>query len=189
MVFFTTPELLEIGGLPFVSPYEKPTRAEALRYYRKVVDTFDLQIAFEENGAVDRRAEDAERARASDGRSSRSRRGRRAACAASGTRATSCSRSATTTDPNLLERARARICRTCITTTASRTRTTGSASSIVGGGNSAAESALELFRAGAHVTLVHRRAGAEVDDQVLGAGRTSRTGSRKDRSRAVQHAA
>src|SRR3954469_23508611 len=48
MVFFTTPELLEIGGLPFVSPYDKPTRAEALRYYRKVVDAFDLQIAYEE---------------------------------------------------------------------------------------------------------------------------------------------
>src|SRR4051812_4413327 len=48
MVFFTTPELLEIGGLPFVSPYDKPTRPEALRYYRKVVDTYDLQIAFEE---------------------------------------------------------------------------------------------------------------------------------------------
>src|SRR5216117_216571 len=48
MVFFTTPELLEIGGLPFVSPFEKPTRAEALKYYRKVVDTFDLQINFEE---------------------------------------------------------------------------------------------------------------------------------------------
>jgi thioredoxin reductase (NADPH) len=48
MVFFTTPELLEIGGLPFVSPYEKPTRAEALKYYRKVVDTYDLQIALEE---------------------------------------------------------------------------------------------------------------------------------------------
>src|SRR5881628_537478 len=48
MVFFTTPELLEIGGLPFVSPYEKPSRAEALKYYRKVVDTYDLQIAFEE---------------------------------------------------------------------------------------------------------------------------------------------
>ena len=31
MVFFTTPELLEIGGLPFVTPFEKPTRAEALR--------------------------------------------------------------------------------------------------------------------------------------------------------------
>src|SRR5205809_1968490 len=48
MVFFTTPELLEIGGLPFVSPYDKPTRPEALRYYRKVVDTYDLQIAFGE---------------------------------------------------------------------------------------------------------------------------------------------
>src|SRR5437868_12497397 len=48
MVFFTTPELLEIGGLPFVSPYDKPTRLEALRYYRKVVDTYDLQITFDE---------------------------------------------------------------------------------------------------------------------------------------------
>jgi thioredoxin reductase (NADPH) len=45
MVFFTTPELLEIGGIPFVSPYEKPTRSEALRYYRKVTDTFDLDVA------------------------------------------------------------------------------------------------------------------------------------------------
>src|ERR1700752_4844280 len=48
MVFFTTPELLEIGGLPLVSPYDKPTRLEALRYYRKVVDTYDLQIACNE---------------------------------------------------------------------------------------------------------------------------------------------
>ena len=74
MVFFTTPELLEIGGLPFVSPYDKPTRAEALRYYRKVVDTFDLQIAFEEKVAVGRaRGEAAGRRR----RCSRSRRDRR----------------------------------------------------------------------------------------------------------------
>jgi thioredoxin reductase (NADPH) len=49
MVFFTTPELLEIGGLPFVSPYDKPTRLEALRYYRKVADAYDLQIAFDED--------------------------------------------------------------------------------------------------------------------------------------------
>src|SRR5258706_6645259 len=48
IVFFTTPELLEIGGLPFVSPYDKPTRAEALRYYRKGGDHYDLQIAFDE---------------------------------------------------------------------------------------------------------------------------------------------
>src|SRR4051795_1329609 len=46
MVFFTTPELLEIGGLPFVSPFDKPTRTEALKYYRKVVDAYDLRIAY-----------------------------------------------------------------------------------------------------------------------------------------------
>ncbi|TAK11011.1 MAG: YpdA family putative bacillithiol disulfide reductase [Acidobacteria bacterium] len=48
MVFFTTPDLLEIGGLPFVSPHEKPTRAEALKYYRRVADTFKLEVRFEE---------------------------------------------------------------------------------------------------------------------------------------------
>src|SRR6188472_2159752 len=48
MVFFTTPELLEIGGLPLVTPYDKPTRLEALRYYRRVVDTYGLQISFHE---------------------------------------------------------------------------------------------------------------------------------------------
>src|SRR5262245_20893373 len=46
MVFFTTPELLEIGGLPLVTPYDKPTRVEALRYYRRVADTFGLKIEF-----------------------------------------------------------------------------------------------------------------------------------------------
>ena len=48
MVFFTTPELLEIGGLPFVSPYEKPTRQEALRYYRRVVEAFALDVRLHE---------------------------------------------------------------------------------------------------------------------------------------------
>src|ERR1700754_4978271 len=65
MVFFTTPELLEIGGLPFISPYEKPTRHEALRYYRKVVDAYELQIALDETVlAVERENDDgAERLR------------------------------------------------------------------------------------------------------------------------------
>ena len=48
MTFFTTPELLEIGGLPFVTPYEKPTRGEALRYYRRVANSYQLEIAFDE---------------------------------------------------------------------------------------------------------------------------------------------
>ncbi|HEX5069141.1 MAG TPA: YpdA family putative bacillithiol disulfide reductase [Vicinamibacterales bacterium] len=48
MVFFTTPELMEIGDLPFVSPHEKPTRQESLRYYRRVADRFALSIALGE---------------------------------------------------------------------------------------------------------------------------------------------
>jgi thioredoxin reductase (NADPH) len=44
MTFFTTPELLEIGGLPFVTPFEKPTQGEALRYYRRAAETYDLRL-------------------------------------------------------------------------------------------------------------------------------------------------
>jgi bacillithiol disulfide reductase len=43
MTFFTTPELLEIGGLPLITPYQKPTRIEALKYYRRVADTYRLK--------------------------------------------------------------------------------------------------------------------------------------------------
>jgi thioredoxin reductase (NADPH) len=44
MIFFTTPELLEIGGVPLVSEREKPSRNEALKYYRKVVGMYQLDV-------------------------------------------------------------------------------------------------------------------------------------------------
>ncbi|HEY1210527.1 MAG TPA: YpdA family putative bacillithiol disulfide reductase [Terracidiphilus sp.] len=44
MTFFTTPELLEIGGIPFPSPHTKPDRNEALQYYRRVADLYKLDI-------------------------------------------------------------------------------------------------------------------------------------------------
>src|SRR5437016_2143533 len=44
MVFFTTPELLEIGNLPLVSAAEKPTRVEALKYYRKAAEHYELEL-------------------------------------------------------------------------------------------------------------------------------------------------
>jgi len=44
MVFFTTPELLEIGDLPLVSPNEKPARVEALKYYRKAAEHYELEL-------------------------------------------------------------------------------------------------------------------------------------------------
>jgi thioredoxin reductase (NADPH) len=44
MTFFTTPELLEIGQMPFSSPNQKPTRSEALEYYRKVAEHYRLNV-------------------------------------------------------------------------------------------------------------------------------------------------
>ena len=159
MVFFTTPELLEIGGLPFVSPYDKPTRAEALRYYRKVVDTYDLRIAFEEKVLSVARENGASGAGRAGGESApvfaietRSARGvRRVRHAHHVVFAIGYYDHPVMlgvpgedlpqvhhyfTDPHLHYRQRV---------------------VVVGGGNSAAEASLELFRAGAHVTLVHRQ--------------------------------
>lgn len=44
LIFFTTPELLEIGDIPFPSAHAKPTRLEALEYYRKVAEHYRLDI-------------------------------------------------------------------------------------------------------------------------------------------------
>src|SRR5580698_4779944 len=44
MTFFTTPELLEIGDIPFSSPNQKPNRAEALEYYRNVAQHYALDV-------------------------------------------------------------------------------------------------------------------------------------------------
>jgi thioredoxin reductase (NADPH) len=154
MVFFTTPELLEIGGLPFVSPYEKPTRAEALRYYRAVVDTYDLQIAYDEKVlSVRPEPEEALLAREQtlftvETRSSRGVRRPRTARTVlfaigyydhpvwlniPGENLSHVHHYYSEAHPYYRQRVL-----------------------VVGGGNSAAESALEMFRAGAHVTLVHR---------------------------------
>ncbi len=44
MTFFSTSNLLEIGEVPFVSHSDKPTRKEALEYYRRVHESWDLKI-------------------------------------------------------------------------------------------------------------------------------------------------
>ncbi len=44
MLFFTTPELLEIGDIPFTTARQKPTREEALEYYRKVTEHYHLDV-------------------------------------------------------------------------------------------------------------------------------------------------
>ena len=48
MTFFSTSVLLEIGGVPFISHQDKPTRKEALEYYRRVYETWNLKCHFYE---------------------------------------------------------------------------------------------------------------------------------------------
>lgn len=149
MVFFTTPELMEIGGVPLTTPYDKPTRVEALQYYRKVADLFQLQISLrEEVLSLERDDEAGERIFLLETRSHlgvRRIRKARTVVLAMGYY----------DEPNLLNVPgetlphvkhyfdephpyyRQRVV-------------------IVGGKNSACEAALELYRNGAQVTLVHR---------------------------------
>jgi thioredoxin reductase (NADPH) len=172
MVFFTTPELLEVGGLPLTTPYDKPTRLEALRYYRRVVDNYGLQISFhEEVLAIERDDEGVFAVTTKTARGTKGVRHARVVVLAigyydlpnylgiSGEDLPHVSHYYTDAHPHYRERV-----------------------VIVGGKNSAAEAALELFRGGAHVTLVHRHA-ALGDSINTGYGPTLKTESRKGRSR------
>jgi len=147
MVFFTTPELLEIGGLPLTTPYEKPTRLEALRYYRRVVGTYALQVSFHEAVLDIERDEDGTFAVTTSSRGTTRVRYARAVVLAIGYY----------DHPNELGVPGERLPHVSHYYTDAhpyyRQRVV-----VVGGKNSAAEAALELFRAGAHVTLVHRHA-------------------------------
>src|SRR5512137_853902 len=150
MTFFTTPELLELGNLPFVTPYAKPTREEALQYYRRVADTHRLKVSPGE------RVESI--AREGDGFTVATAVGRPGGVPVAWTRRARSVVVATGTydQPNVLgipgedlphvshyfDEPHACHRRRVV---------------VVGGSNSAAEAALVLFRAGAFVTLVHRR--------------------------------
>ena len=150
MVFFTTPDLLEIGGLPFVTPHGKPTRDETLRYYRRVVDTFDLQVDFgyrvtsvEPGASPD--APFTVRTR-SDEHGDQVWQGRTVVIA-----------SGCYDHPNQLGIPGEDLPHVSHYYTEPHEFYRRPVV-VVGGKNSAAEAALDLYRSGAHVTLVHRRA-------------------------------
>ena len=148
MTFFTTPELLEIGGIPFPSPNPKPSRNEALQYYRLVAAYYRLDV---------RQYETVEKVTGADGDftvHTADRFGR----------------------PGAL-RARKLIISTGYYDLPNTMCIPGEDLSkvyhyyndphpffnmdvmVIGGKNSAAIAALELWRSGARVTLVHRREG------------------------------
>ena len=46
MTFFSTSLKLEIGDIPFISHTDKPTRKEALEYYRRIIQTYDMNLHY-----------------------------------------------------------------------------------------------------------------------------------------------
>jgi len=52
MTFFSTPEKIEIGGVPFIASHEKPTRRDGLLYYRRVAEHFGLDARPGEEAAA-----------------------------------------------------------------------------------------------------------------------------------------
>jgi thioredoxin reductase (NADPH) len=146
MIFFTTPELLEIGGLPFVTPYEKPTQGEALRYYRRVTDTFRLNLALGEEVRAIERHDGAFRVLTRSGAGPERSRPARQVVLATGYY----------DHPNRLDvpgEDLPHVSHYYAEPHAFYRKPVV----VVGGKNSAAIAALDLYRAGARVTLVHRR--------------------------------
>lgn len=146
MVFFTTSELLEIGGVPFPTALAKPNRLEALEYYRKVAVHFALDLRLYERveSILPQRPGFTVRSRRADG------------AAMVYTAAAVVIATGYYDLPNLMgvpgeelphvrhyfEEAHAFA---------------GLDVAVIGGKNFAAETALDLYRHGARVTLVHRQ--------------------------------
>ena len=142
--FFSTAEKLALGGLPFIVATEKPTRRDGLAYYRAVVKHFDLPVRqYERVTSIEREG--------------------------TGFVVHSDSRARGST----VTRARAVVVATGYFGSPNYLRVPGEdlphvthvyregheafdqTVVVVGGGNSAAEAALDLWRSGARVTLVH----------------------------------
>lgn len=141
MAFFSTPELLEIGGIPFTSSSMRPTRADGLEYYLKVAEYFKLQINLFEEVISVRKA-----GQCFEVKTSKSSYVSKNVIVATGY----------FDNPNLLTipgEELPKVSHYYSEPFSSYRRNVA----VVGGKNSAAIAALELYRHGAAVTLIHRK--------------------------------
>jgi len=149
MLFFTTPERMEIGDLPMTTTGGKPTRVEALKYYRRAVEHFELEV---------HQYERVERVTGHDGAfvvhtvdsqaQPHQYHGKKIVVA-----------TGFYDHPNFLGVRGENLPHVSHYFTEPHPYWKQDVA-VIGGGNSAAEAALDLFRAGAHVTVIHR--GAEM---------------------------
>ncbi|MCS7176532.1 MAG: YpdA family putative bacillithiol disulfide reductase [Candidatus Kapabacteria bacterium] len=143
MVFFSTAENLELGGIPFPTAHPRPTRVEALQYYRRVAEYFRLPIRLYTPVVSVERDGGLFSVRTAHGETLRS----RIVIVATGY----------FDQPNLLEVPGEELPHVTHYYTEPygyvHTRV-----AVIGGRNSAVETALDLYRHGATVFLIHRRA-------------------------------
>ncbi len=153
MVFFTTPELMEIGDIPLTTAGEKATRPEALKYYRKVAQHFALEMRLyervEQIAGHNGRFEIATRTQRGIEESYQSKK----IIIATGYYDL----------PNLLNVPGEDLPKVSHYYTEAHPFYNMDVA-VIGGGNSAAEAALDLFRGGARVTLIHR--GAQLRESI-----------------------
>jgi thioredoxin reductase (NADPH) len=164
MTFFSTAERLSIGGVPFVVATEKPTRRDALAYYRSVASLYELEVRQFERVAMVMPADTAADTAADATAGDRTESGRTIRWMVETTRR--CGQPAVTP-------AHAVVVATGYFGRPNRLGVPGESLPhvrhgyvegheawresvvIVGGANSAVDAALDMHRAGAHVTLVH----------------------------------
>lgn len=153
MVFFTTPELLEIGDLPLVSAHEKPNRVEGLKYYRRVAETYALNV---------HQYEKVERVEGRDGNFSLFTQDRLGRSHAYNSRKLVVA-TGYYDNPNMLGIPGENLPKVSHYYTEAHPFYDQEVA-VIGGKNSAIEAALDLFRNGAHVTLIYR--GAEFSGSI-----------------------
>ncbi len=148
MVYFTTPELLEIGELPLTCSGEKPTRLESLKYYRRVAEHFQIPLRLYESVRAVKRV--------NGGFELETRYERGQVGTPEPVRARKLVVACGYYDhPNVLGIPGEELPKVTHYFTEPHPYF-GLEVAVVGGANSAAECALELFRSGVSVTLIHR---------------------------------
>ncbi|MBP1648748.1 MAG: FAD-dependent pyridine nucleotide-disulfide oxidoreductase [Bacteroidetes bacterium] len=149
LVWFSTPEMLEIGGIPFVVSTVRPTRVDTLNYYAKVARHFKLNIRYYDAVASVSKMDDHFKINTKGGRTYA---GMNVVVA-----------TGYFDRPNRINVPGENLPKVLHYYTEAFPYFDLNVA-VIGGSNSAVEAALDLFRHGAHVTLIHRR--EKVGDRV-----------------------